>query len=175
MIIQMRKGYNDYLGVSDEMTTSVGRNAKVSDDLKITGEVFIELFGPDGELKEYRHVTNLVVTAGKNHIADQLSSTPGQAAMSHMAIGTGSTAAAAGDTALGTETDRNALTSRTDASNVITYVGDWAAGDGTNAALREAGVFNAASSGTMLCRAVYTLIDKGASDTLKITWNITIG
>ena len=60
---------------------------------------------------------------------------PGGAAMGWMAIGTGATAAAFGDTALGAETDRNALTSRTDAGNVVTYVGTWAAGDGTNAAL----------------------------------------
>ena len=141
----------------------------------MTGHVLLELFGPDGELKEFREVHNLVVTAGKNHIADQLSSAPGQGAMSHMAIGTGSTAAAAGDTALGTETDRNALTSRTDATNVVTYVGTWAAGDGTNAALREAGIFNAASSGTMLARVVYANIDKQAGDTLTITWTVTIG
>lgn len=137
--------------------------------------VLIQLFGPDGKLKDEQHAHNLVVTAGKNHIADQLSSSPGQGAMSHMAIGTGSTAAAAGDTALGTETDRNALTSRTDATNVVTYVGDWAAGDGTNAALREAGIFNAGAAGTMLARVVYSNIDKQAADTLKITWTVTIG
>lgn len=140
-----------------------------------TANVLVEVFDEDGTLKDSREIHNLVVTAGKNHIADQLSSSPGQSAMSHMAIGTGTTAAAAGDTALGTEIDRNALTSRTDATNVVTYVGDWAAGDGTNSAIAEAGIFNAASSGTMLARAVFTAINKGASDTLKITWTVTIG
>jgi hypothetical protein len=149
---------------------------RVSDEIQIgTANVHIELRGPDGELKEVRDIHNLVVTAGKNHIADQLSASPGQSAMSHMAIGTGSTAAAAGDTALGAETDRNALTSRTDATNVVTYVGTWAPGDGTNAALREAGIFNAAAAGTMLARAVYANIDKQAGDTLTITWTVTIG
>lgn len=141
----------------------------------MTGHVLIELHDEFGVLKHSEEISNLVVTAGKNHIADQLSSSPGQSAMSHMAIGTGSTAAAAGDTALGTETDRNALTSRTDATNVVTYVGTWAAGDGTNSALREAGIFNAASSGTMLARVVYSNIDKQAGDTLTITWTVTIG
>ena len=145
------------------------------DSIPMMANVHIELFGPDGELKDERKVHNLVVTAGKNHIAGRLSSSPGQNAMSHMAIGTGSTAAAAGDTALGAETDRNATTTITDSGNVVTYVGDWAAGDGTNSALREAGIFNAASVGTMLARVVYANIDKGASDTLKITWTVTIG
>ena len=139
------------------------------------GEVFLELIGPDGELKHHEMVNNLVVDAGEAHIADRLSSSPTGNAMSHMAIGTGSTAAAFGDTALGAETDRNALTSATDAANVVTYVGTWAAGDGTNSALREAGIFNAASTGTMLARAVYSNIDKQAGDTLTITWTVTIG
>lgn len=145
------------------------------DRAAVTGRLDIRLFGPDGELKEHREVDNLVVTAGKNHIADQLSASPGEAAMSHMAVGTGSTAPAAGNTALGAEVDRNALTSRTESANVVTYVGTWAAGDATNSALAEAGIFNAASAGTMLARATYTAIDKQAGDSLTITWTVTVG
>jgi hypothetical protein len=165
----------DQVGVTDQVRAAVGRGVELEDGLTMTGHVLVELFGPDGELKETREVHNLVVTAGKQHIADQLSSAPGQGAMSHMAVGTGSTAPAAGDTALGTEIDRNALTSRTDAGAVVTYVGDWAAGDATNAAIAEGGIFNASSAGTMLARATFTAINKGASDTLKITWTVTVG
>lgn len=146
-----------------------------NDSVKITGLVHIQLFDEHGRLKAEEITDNLVVTTGKNHIADQLSSSPGGAAMSHMAVGTGAVAPAAGDTALGAEIDRNALTSRTDATNVVTYVGDWAAGDATNSAITEAGIFNAASAGTMLARATFTAKDKGANDTLKITWTVTIG
>ena len=144
-----------------------------NDGIKMTGFVTLKLFGEDGKLKDIREIHNLVVTAGKVHIADQLSSSPGQAAMSHMAIGTGTNAAAAGDTTLQTELDRNALTSRTDSSNTVTYVGDWAAGDGTGA-ITEAGIFNAASSGTLLARTVFDVINKGASDALQISWVLTI-
>ena len=76
---------------------------------------------------------------------------------------------------MATEIDRNALTSALDTTNVVTYVGDWAAGDGTNSAIAEAGIFNASSVGTMLARATFTAINKGASDTLKITWTVTVG
>lgn len=168
-------GISDGVGVSDHLSAAVGRGVEVADELTMTGHVLVELFDAAGNLKETREVSNLVVTAGKQHIADALSSAPGQSAMSHMAVGTGSTAPAAGDTALGTEIDRNALTSRTDAGAVVTYVGDWAAGDATNAAIAEAGIFNAASAGTMLARATFTAINKGASDTLKITWTVTVG
>lgn len=165
----------DSLSVTDEIFTSLQKGLRFEDEIVVRGNVLVELFGEDGELKETREIHNLVVTAGKNHIADRLSSSPGGAAMGWMAIGTGVGAAAAGDTALGTEIDRNATTSITDATNVVTYVGDWAAGDATNAAITEAGIFNASSAGTMLARATFTLINKGALDTLKITWTVTIG
>lgn len=134
--------------------------------------VVAELFGKDGKLKQREEAHNLVVTTGLAHIADQLSASPGQGAMSHMAIGTGAGAAAAGDTTLATELDRNALTSRTDAAAVVTYVGTWSAGDGTGA-ITEAGIFNASSNGTMLARVLFSVINKGASDTLVITWTLT--
>ncbi len=149
----------------------------VSDALEIAGFVVISVFDDSGNLKDYEEVSNLVVTSGKNHIADALSSAPGQAAMGWMAIGTGATAAVVGDTLLGAEIDRNALTSRTDAGNVVTYVGDWAAGDATNGAITEAGIFNivTANTITMLARAVFAAKNKTASDTLNISWTVTVG
>ena len=143
-------------------------------NIRDRANVSIKLFDQYGKLKESREIRNLVTTAGKNHIADQLSSSPSGAAMSHMAIGIGISAAVVGDTALQTELDRNALTSRTDSGNVVTYVGDWAAGDGTGA-VTEAGILNAASSGTLLARTVFTVINKAALDTLQITWTLTLG
>jgi len=140
---------------------------------KIKDNVRIQLFDKSGKLIQEETIHNLVVNAGLAHIADQLSSSPGQSAMSHMAIGTGATAAAAGDTTLVTELDRNALTSRTDSGAVVTYVGTWAAGDGTGA-ITEAGILNAASAGTLLARAVFAVINKGASDSLVITWTLTV-
>ena len=104
-------------------------------------------------------------------MADRLSASPGQAAMGWMAIGTGTPSA----TLLGVELDRNALTSCTDAGAVVTYVGDWAAGDGTGA-LTEAGIFNVVTAATitMLCSASFTVVNKLAGDTLKITWTLTL-
>jgi hypothetical protein len=167
----------DDLSFTDAVEVSAGRGAHLHEPVTLEGHVLVELFGPDGQLKETREVDNLVVDAGKAHIADRLSTTPGQAAMGWMAIGTGATAPAAANTLLGTEIDRNALTSATDAANVVTYVGDWAAGDGTNSAIAEAGIFNivTANTVTMLARATFTAINKGASDTLKITWTVTVG
>jgi hypothetical protein len=143
----------------------------IKEKIKITGNVKIELFGPDGKLKDVREIHNLVVTVGLNHIADQMSD-QGEVVMSHMAIGTGTTAAAAGNTTLEIELDRNALTSKTQAANAVTYIGDWAAGDGTGA-ITEAGILNAAVAGTLLTRIVFAVINKLANDVLRFTWRHT--
>lgn len=145
-----------------------------TEELTLNGHCLVELRGPDGEIKETREVDNLVVTAGRDAIIERLDSSPATGQPTHMAIGTGSTSPVAGNTTLGTEIDRNALTSNTSSGGVLTMVGNWAAGDGTNAAIAEAGVLNASSSGTLYSRATFTAINKGASDTLQITWTYTL-
>jgi hypothetical protein len=148
--------------------------AGVRDEEAAEDNVTLVLRGPDGEVKHEETCHNLIVTVGKNGIADQLLAAPSISKPSHMAVGTGSTAAAAGDTTLGTELDRNALTSKTRSGNVVTMVGDWAAGDGTGA-ITEAGIFDASSSGNLYARAVFSVVNKGASDSLSISWTFTIG
>lgn len=144
----------------------------IQDSIKLTGELRITVTNPKGNVKHEVVVPNLVVTAGKNLIASRLKDTT-DAAMSHMAIGTGSTAVAAGNTTLGTEAGRVALTSTTVTANAVAYVATFGAGTGTGA-ITEAGLFNASSSGDMLCRTVFSVINKGAADTLGITWTVTV-
>lgn len=136
--------------------------------------VLITVRGPDGEVKHEERCHNLITTVGKNGIADQLIASPTISKPSHMAIGTGATAAAAGDTTLQTELDRNALTSKTRSGNVVTMVGDWAAGDGTGA-ITEAGILDAGSGGNLYVRAVFSVVNKAAGDTLSISWTLTVG
>ena len=143
----------------------------INDTIKVTGELTITVTKPDGNVHE-TVVPNIVVTDGKEYIASRMKDASATA-MSHMAIGTGSTAAAAGDAALGTEAGRVALTSTTVSSNAVAYVATFAAGTGTGA-ITEAGILNASSSGTLLCRTVFSVINKGAADTLGITWTVTV-
>ena len=138
----------------------------IHDDLKLTGALTIAV---NDEIVQ--ETENLVVTAGKNWVADRMNNA--NTVMTHMAVGTGTTAAAAGNTTLVTENDRNALTSTTVTANAVAYVATWAAGDGT-AALTEAGLFDAASAGDMLARTVFSVVNKGAADSMTITWTITV-
>ena len=80
---------------------------------------------------------------------------------------------AASDTALGTEAARVSLTSTTVTSNAVAYVASFAAGTGTGA-ITEAGILNASSGGTLLCRTVFSVVNKAASDSMTITWTVTI-
>ena len=143
-----------------------------NDKSKATGKLIVEIKNDKGVVVETREVKNLVVDDGLEFIASRMKDATATA-MSHMAIGTGSTAAAAGNTALGTEAARQALTSTTVTANAVAYVASFAAGTGTGA-ITEAGILNAASSGTLLCRTVFSVVNKGASDSMTITWTVTI-
>ena len=140
--------------------------SKIQDNLKMKGRLQVSL---NGEV--VRDIDNLVVTAGKGYVADRMKNN--SSTMSHMAIGSGTTAAAAGNTALGTELGRVSLTSTTVSSNVVTYVATFAAGTGTGA-VTEAGIFTASSGGTMLCRTVFSVVNKGSADSMTITWTVTV-
>lgn len=144
----------------------------LNDSIKVTGELRITVTNPEGNIKQEIVVPNLVVTTGKNFIASRMKDTT-DTAMSHMGIGTGTTAAAVGDTALETQAGRVSLTSTTVTDNAVAYVATFPAGTGTGA-ITEAGIFNASSGGTMLCRTVFSVINKGAADTLGITWTVTV-
>lgn len=138
------------------------------------GDVKVELFGPDGALKEEREIHNLVVDPGLVYIISRMVGTS-KAVMSHMALGSGTTAAAAGQTDLVTMLgSRVALDSTTigGAGKQVTYVATFGAGAGTGA-VTEAGIFNASTAGDMLCRVVFAVVNKSAADSMAITWTLT--
>jgi len=72
-----------------------------------------------------------------------------------------------------TEVARSAMTSATVSTNTIVYVANYAAGTGTGT-LVEAGIFNDATTGTMLSRTASINVVKSATDTLTISWTITV-
>jgi hypothetical protein len=139
-----------------------------------TGKLKIVVTAPDGTVKHEQEVKNLVVTTGLGFIASRMAGTSANV-MSHMAIGTGSTAAAAGNTTLGTESARVALTSTTPTGAAVAYVASFPAGTPASlTAITEAGIFNASSAGTMLCRTVFAVVNKDVNDTMSITWTVTM-
>ena len=145
----------------------------LKDSIKLTGEMKLTLTNGEGNVTQEVIVPNTVVTAGKGFIASRMNTTT--TTMSHVELGTGTTGANVANTALETviSGSRTALTSTTVTANAVAYVVTFPAGTGTGA-VTEAGIFNASSSGTMLCRTTFSVINKAAADTLGITWTITV-
>ena len=171
---------------------------KFKNIIELGGALQIVHAGPDGNLIEERMYSNIVVTAGKNWIAQRMNSAGValNAQMSHMALGgnaggaggVGSNPPKPGATSLElaalpvttgdlavTELGRVGLgTAGGSVSGaVVTYTASFAAGQATGS-LVEAGIFNAGSGGTMLCYTVFDVVNKAANDSISITWTVTI-
>jgi hypothetical protein len=144
----------------------------IEDTLKATGKLTVVQTNSFGEVVKEFEVPNLVVTAGKNYIASRMKDATATA-MTHMAIGTSTTTPAAANTTLGTETGRRTLSNTVVSTNTVTYTATFPAGVGSGA-ITEAGILNASTSGTMLCRTTFPVVNKQAGDTIAITWVVTV-
>lgn len=139
-----------------------------------------------GNIRQEIYVPNLVVTAGKGFIASRMIGTSASV-MSHMGIGTDSTTEDGTSTALKAELTvaggytayaRQSVTSSNPTANQVQYTSTFPANvpsaPAGGAALREAGIFNAVTGGTMLCRTTFATVTKLPADALTITWTITV-
>ena len=143
----------------------------IAENIRLKGRLQITMYRDSGKIEHY-DFRNLVVDGGKAFVASRMvGATP--AVMGNMAVGTANTAPAAGNTTLGAETARVAFDNSGAAGPVVTYAATFGPGIGTGA-LVEAGLFNAASAGNMLSRVVYPVVNKGAADTMSVTWTITV-
>jgi hypothetical protein len=147
----------------------------MKEQLLAIGFVKARVIGANGKVKEEKDLGyNLIVDTGKQGIADQLLAAPTVPKPTHMGIGTGTTAPAAANTALVTEVGTRQSLTKTRSGNVVTNVATFGAGVGTGA-ITEAGIFTAVSAGTLYSRITFSAINKGANDTLELTWTYTIG
>jgi len=144
----------------------------MNENLKLKGHITIKRYHND-ELVEVKEFPNLVVNAGKSEVAkliSGLSTTP----FKYIAIGTGTTAETASDTALQTEVQRAEATVSSGTTNVS---GDTAVFDAdftfsSATAVTEYGLFNASTGGTMLSRKVKSALNLDSGDSVHITWKI---
>jgi len=139
----------------------------INENLKLSGQLNIVLKDKTGQVKDQREVKNLVVNAGLAYIASRMTGTS-KSVMSHMAASQTDLVSILGS--------REALDSTTISgtnNEKVVYVSTFEAGDGTGA-VTEAGLFNASTGGDMLCRTVFSVVNKAADDTLSITWTITL-
>lgn len=124
---------------------------------------------------------NLVTNAGFAGLASRLNGAGSEAAFTYLAVGTGTTAAAASDTTLETELASSGLSraAATATRVTTTETNDTAQLDNSfsvtgTQAVTECGAFNAASSGVLLGRQVFSAINVENGDTLQITYKFQI-
>jgi len=144
-----------------------------SNNIRVTGKLTIQKYNSKHQLIQELVVPNLVVTTGKQHIASRMAGTE-QDSMSHMAVGNNSTSAVSGNTNLSGELGRVALDSVSINGSILTYSATFGPTVGTGS-VTEAGIFNASSGGTMLCRTTFPVVTKASSETIAITWNVAVG
>jgi hypothetical protein len=118
---------------------------------------------------------NLVVTLGKQVAVSRLFSNSEFPGLSAIGVGAGSVTPAPGDTSLGNQIVCVAFDAGfpTRAGNVETCKTTFVPGVG-NGNWTECGLFNAVSGGQLFSRTTFNSIPKAASDTLSITWLITV-
>ncbi len=147
---------------------------EINNKLKPTGYINIKLISSDGIVKDERNIHNLIVDAGKNALAAWL--VPGTQSdyfMRYIALGTGSAAAQASDTTLNTEAGTRVAGALSSSSNQLT-VQATIPSDGVARAIVEAGLFSALVVGTLFARQTFAVINKGVSDSLQVTWRVTL-
>jgi len=153
-----------------------------AETMTIRGFVDVLVYDELGHLKEERHYDNGITNVGFEVIADRIA---GHSAFTgnepnYIALGTGSTAFAATQTALVTELSAGGYSRQQDTDATYTsgsksfaISATFAAGVATGA-LTESGLFDASTSGNMMARQTFSTINVGASDSITVTWTITL-
>ena len=136
-----------------------------------------------GHFADKMVISNLITTLGVSGIAARINGSGSPAAYTYIALGLGTTAAADADTQLESEitTSGGARAASSVSLQTTDTAGDTAQlqntfnfTDGGTFAICESGVLNAASTGTLLARQVFSAINVASGDSLQVTWKFDV-
>jgi hypothetical protein len=146
----------------------------MQETIKAKGRIKFDLFDASGALKETKEINNVVVTVGKNYMAAWLAAAS-QAGyfMQYIGLGEGVAAANVTDTDLASPLATRVAGTITSSTNVWQNVALFGPGVDTGA-ITESGIFSASTSGTLMARQTFGVINKAAGDSLQVTWQITL-
>lgn len=185
----------DSNALRDYFSMAMGRARDLKDGSGLVGFGVVSLWDEFGGLKVAQPFANLITDAGDLYYATRGIAAVSPAApadatkVTGMKLGTGTTAAAKNGAGAALVTYLSASNQAFDASYPQTsnlgaglgvtavYQVTWAAGTATNTALTEAVIVNdsatnaTSTAANTISRVVFTAVNKGASDTLAITWS----
>lgn len=151
------------------------------DNMKLTANVHLVARDTEGNITYELRKHNLAVTAGLESIAQRLAGVDVPAnkkgTITYLALGTGTTAAAAGDTTLDTEVFRKLVSARTYTGAVAKYrvfINTTEA----NVTIKELGLFGDDATGTADTGTLYArlIVDKAktSAETLTVDWEVEL-
>lgn len=145
----------------------------MNEALKLHGAMTAHLIKEDGTV-QVTQKNNMIVEVGFDFIANAIGAvTSRPAIMQGIAVGTGTTAVASTQSQLVSQLAYKAANySHLSQTKVFTFDTTYLPGEATGA-ISEAGVFNG-DGGVMFDRVVFSVINKGPNDTLKITFSFTM-
>jgi len=168
----------------DGSHAKLGRQKELKEDSLINGYVtIIKNVGKPDEQILCKDQHNLLTTDGRDFFHAQVytNTSAGTRGANFIALTVDTTGADAGDTELPGEITTGGLEravattiTHTDDSNVTTLVKTFTA-SATHTAVQMSGTLNAASTGILAHEAVFTAVTLVSSDTLQVTWTLTLG
>ncbi len=175
------------MGMGDSVEVAMSRVREAKSSVPVGGNVVVELFGPDGVLKDYRIGPNLVTDHGDEHVGERMYDDT-QDIVTGMRLGTGSTTeskSGAGSFIVtyisGSNELLDAVPIGVDVSGWrVPHICTWVAGDVTNSAIAEVCLTDETALTDVQGTAANTVakfifgstIDKQAGDELVVTWNV---
>lgn len=181
--------------ITDTFVLALDRARELVDSFALVGYGVVTVHDEAGRLTHCEPFANLITDAGDLYYAGKAiagiapASPSAPTAMSGMKLGTGTTVAAksgAGAALVTYKTGSNVAFDATFPSTAnlggglgvnAVYKTTWPAGTATDTALTEAVIVNdsgtnaTSTAANTASRVVFTAVNKGASDTLAITWN----
>lgn len=149
---------------------------------KLVGRVYLKVWR-DGQLIIDRYEgENIITNTGKAQVAllmGDASATP----FTYLALGSNSTAAAATDTTLNTEITNHGLAraaatvsriTTTTTNDTLSLAYTWTVTTPGGDTIKEIGIFNASSSGTMLGRKVVSDTLTATNDVVQYTYTVQV-
>jgi len=148
------------------------------DKFKLEGLINIVVKDKEGNIKDTREVKNVITNASLAEISGLVGNTGSKTAFTYLAVGTGTTAAEAADTALETEVADSGLerAAATVSQVTTTVTNDTLKLAKTftvtgSVAITEAGALNAASDGTLLGHQVFAAVNVVNTDSFVLEYS----